>query len=432
MLRKMPRNNDDLVQRLNQLYPKKIDLTLGRIELLLKNLGNPHERLPPVIHVAGTNGKGSIIAFMRAIAEAAGLKVHVYTSPHLVKFNERIRIAGEVVSNEMLLTLLDECEKVNQGHPITFFELTTAIAFLIFSRIPGDLVLLETGLGGRLDATNVLTRPEVTALTPISLDHVEFLGSDITKIAAEKAAIMRPGITSVVAHQMAEVNHIISDTASNVNALCQFQGQDWDFKALEDKLNVRTSRRNSEFSFPCLQGIHQHQNAAQAIACLDAIKKFQFSNFHVEFGLLNAKWLGRLQQLRVGPIVECLKPGWEIWVDGGHNAAAGKILADQAGVWNDRPLFLIFGMIKTKNPEAFIAPLCQYISGVVTVEIEGETSTIKAEKLASLVNKKGISAIPMPSIKEGMKKLMTLSHTPARVLICGSLYLAGQVLDRNH
>ena len=190
----MPLNSSDLVQRLNRLYPKKIDLSLGRIERLLKNLGNPHEHLPPVIHVAGTNGKGSLISFMRAISEAAGLKVHVYTSPHLVQFNERIRIAGDIISNDKLISLLDECELVNEGHPITFFELTTAIAFLAFSRTPADLVLLETGLGGRLDATNVLTRPAVTALTPISVDHVEFLGSHVTNIAAEKAAIMRKGV----------------------------------------------------------------------------------------------------------------------------------------------------------------------------------------------------------------------------------------------
>ena len=428
----MPLNSSDLVQRLNRLYPKKIDLSLGRIERLLKNLGNPHEHLPPVIHVAGTNGKGSLISFMRAISEAAGLKVHVYTSPHLVQFNERIRIAGDIISNDKLISLLNECELVNEGHPITFFELTTAIAFLAFSRTPADLVLLETGLGGRLDATNVLTRPAVTALTPISVDHVEFLGSHVTNIAAEKAAIMRKGVISVIANQERKVNQVIAAIASNVGALCQFQGQDWDFGIPEDKFNIQTSSRNSYYSLPNLQGAHQLQNAAQAITCLDALKKVTFSHKHVEFGLLNAKWPGRLQQLNIGPLMESLSAGWEIWVDGGHNAAAGTILAQQARIWSDRPLFAILGMIKTKNPGAFIAPLCPYLAEIMTVEIEAEESTIKAGELALLVNEKGLRATPMPSIRAAIEKLMVLSLSPARVLICGSLYLAGQVLDKHN
>ena len=432
MQRKMPLNSSDLVQRLNRLYPKKIDLSLGRIERLLKNLGNPHEHLPPVIHVAGTNGKGSLIAFMRAISEAAGLKVHVYTSPHLVQFNERIRIAGDIISNDLLISILDECELVNEGNSITYFELTTAIAFLAFSRTPADLVLLETGLGGRLDATNVLTRPAVTALTPISVDHVEFLGSDITAIAAEKAAIMRKGVTSVIANQEPEVNQVIATIASNVGAFCQFQGQEWHFEPREKKFNIQTGCRKSCFSLPNLQGVHQLQNSAQAITCLDALSGFTFTRKHVEFGLLNAKWPGRLQQLNIGPLMANLSAGWEIWVDGGHNAAAGTILAQQARIWSDRPLFAILGMIKSKNPGAFIAPLCPYLVEIMTVEIEAEESAIKAGELALLVNVKGLKATPMPSIKAAIEKLMMLSLSPARVLICGSLYLAGQVLDKHN
>ena len=428
----MPLNSSNLVQRLNRLYPKKIDLSLGRIERLLKNLDNPHEHLPPVIHVAGTNGKGSLISFMRAISEAAGLKVHVYTSPHLVQFNERIRIAGDIISNDKLIALLEECELVNEGRPITFFELTTAIAFLAFSRTSADLVLLETGLGGRLDATNVLTLPAVTALTPISVDHVEFLGSHITTIAAEKAAIMRRGVTSVIANQEPEVNQVIAAIASNVGALCQFQGQDWDFGIPEDKFKIQTGSRNSYYSLPNLQGTHQLQNAAQAITCLDALKYVTFSHQHVEFGLQNAKWPGRLQQIKFGPLIECLNTGWEIWIDGGHNSAAGTILAEQARFWKDRPLFAILGMIKTKNPGAFVAPLCPYLAGIMTVEIEAEESTIKAGELALLVSEKGLRATPMPSIKVAIEKLMMLSLRPARILICGSLYLAGQVLDKHN
>ena len=424
-------NNLEISDRLNKYYPKKIDLSLGRIERLLEKLGHPQTNLPPVIHVAGTNGKGSVLAFIRAITEAAGLKVHVYTSPHLVKFNERIRVAGEVVSDVTLLSLLNECEAVNAGLPITFFELTTAMGFLAFARTPADLVLLETGLGGRLDATNVLCQPALTALTPISIDHVEFLGESITHIAEEKVAIMRSGVTSVVANQLPKVSEVITNAASTNCIPCQFQGKDWDYQFNNGEFNIKTKVRNSIFSRPILTGDHQLQNAAQAVACLDALEKFTFSKNQIEIGLLNTQWPGRLQRLTVGPLFEHLPSGWELWIDGGHNAAAGSILAKQAQTWGDKPLFAILGMIKTKSPGAFVASLRPYLKGIMTVEIAGQESTISSEELTSLLNENGLRATPASSIGVAIRKFLTLSREPARVLICGSLYLAGQVL-RDH
>ena len=422
----------ELSQRLNQFYPKKIDLSLGRIERLLEILGHPQESLPPVIHVAGTNGKGSVIAFMRAIAEAAGLKVHVYTSPHLVKFNERIRIAGDIISNNALLSVLNECELVNEGHPITFFEITTAMALLEFSRTPADLVLLETGLGGRLDATNVLSRPAVTALTPISVDHVEFLGCHITHIATEKAAIMRKNVPLVMAAQVPEANNIIKKIACDTQVPCQFQGLDWYYEVQKDHFNVQTNYRNADFSLPNLHGAHQLQNATQAITCLDAAGNFSFSDKDVESGFLNADWPGRLQLLSSGTLAEDLPLGWEIWIDGGHNAAAGNMLARQASLWNDRPLFAIIGMIKTKDPNAFVEPLAPYLSGIVTVGIEGEAATISADDLAIMVKETGLNTVSMPSVRSAVGSLISMSKSPARILICGSLYLVGQILCENY
>ena len=422
----------ELLDRLNKYYPKKIDLSLERIESLLEKLGHPQKNLPPVIHVAGTNGKGSVLAFIRAIAEAAGLKVHVYTSPHLVKFNERIRIAGEVVSDDTVHSLLNECEVANARCPITFFELTTAMGFLAFSRTPADLVLLETGLGGRLDATNVLSQPALTALTPISLDHTEFLGEDITDIAAEKVAIMRRGVTSVLASQLPEVSELVTNAALKNYIPCQFQGKDWDYQINNGEFRIKTKVRNSIFPRPILVGDHQLQNAAQAVACVDALDKFTFTKNQIQIGLLNAQWPGRLQRLAVGPLFEYLASEWELWIDGGHNGAAGSVLAKQAQIWDDKPLFVILGMIKTKNPSDFVASLGPYLGGIMTVEIVGQESTFNSQELASLISGKGLRATPAPSIEAAIRRILTLSGEPARVLICGSLYLAGQVLkDHN-
>ena len=429
--RKTLLNSFNLVQRLNRYHPKKIDLSLGRIQRLLGNLGHPEKTLPPVIHVAGTNGKGSVIAFMRAIAEAAGLKVHAYTSPHLIRFNERIRIAGDLISNDSLLSVLNECEMANEGDPISFFEITTAMAFLGFSRTPADLVLLETGLGGRLDATNVLSKPAVTALTPISVDHVGFLGDQISGIAAEKAAIMREGITSIVATQPAEAEDMIATTAANVNARCQFQCLDWDFEAHEGFFSIQTRYRNSEIPLPKLQGAFQLQNAAQAITCLDAVAGYSFSYEDIQSGIQNVDWPGRLQHLNYGPLVEHLPREWELWVDGGHNAGAGMTLAIQASIWSDKPLYAIIGMIKTKDPAAFIMPLAPHLEGILAVSIKGEDASLSADALTTMLRENGLEIQPMLSVEEAITNLITKSNSPARILICGSLYLAGKVLLEN-
>jgi len=421
-----------LIQRLNRYHPKKIDLSLGRIQRLLGRLDHPEKSLPPVIHVAGTNGKGSVIAFMRAIAEAAGLKVHVYTSPHLIIFNERIRIAGDLISNDSLFSLLNQCEMANKGNPISFFEITTAMAFLAFSQTPADLVLLETGLGGRLDATNVLSQPALTALTPISIDHVGFLGDNIYGIAAEKAAIMRKGITSIVATQTPEAKKMISATAAAINAPCQFQCLDWDFEVNEGFFSIQTRYRNSKIPLPNLQGVFQLQNAAQAITCLDAMPHLSFSYEDIVSGILNVDWPGRLQHLTCGPLVEHLPRGWELWIDGGHNAGAATTLALQASIWKDKPLYAIIGMIKSKDPASFILPLAPHLKVIFAVSIKGEDASLSANKLAKMLRENGLECQPQPSIDVAITNLINKSKVPARILICGSLYLAGRVLLENH
>ena len=431
-LRKIPLNNLDIVQRLNLHHPNKIDLSLGRIERILRRLGSPEKRLPPVIHVAGTNGKGSLIAFMRAISEAAGLRTHVYTSPHLIRFNERIRLAGEVVRDDMLSSALDECEAANTNRPITFFEITTAIAFLLFSRIPADLTLLETGLGGRLDATNVLTKPVLTALTPISIDHVGFLGAKIAKIAAEKAAIMKDGVESVVAAQEPSVQSVISRLATDRNIVCHYQGPDWRFEDRKGLFFVQSRFRDAVFSMPRLSGVHQLQNAAQAITCLDASGVHTFLDKDIEEGLQTVNWRGRLQRLFFGPLMQKLPRGWEIWVDGGHNAGAGKILAEQARTWSDKPLFAVIGMMKTKDPDTFIAPFASHLKDIIAVGIESKNdNAIRPFELAKLLKRKGYPVKSCPNVETAVYNLTSLYKVPGRILVCGSLYLVGAILQRH-
>lgn len=426
----MPFDDMDLAERLARLHPRVIDLSLGRIERLLNRLGNPENNLPPVIHVAGTNGKGSVIAFMRAIAEAANLRVHVYTSPHLIRFNERIRLAGAQISDSHLLRLLEDCEKANGDHPITFFEMTTALAFLAFSQEPADLVLLETGLGGRLDATNVIAAPAATVITPVSVDHVGFLGDDIAVIAAEKAAIMRPGVPSVVARQTPAVASVIADKGADLGADLRGEGRDWGFKRHGEHLHLWTDRRQGDFTLPNLAGAHQLQNAAQAVAALDAWTMGSFTDADIDQGLQAADWPGRLQRLTTGPLTELLPGGWELWLDGGHNPAAGEVLAAQAGLWRDKPLHAVIGMISTKDPDAFLSHLVPHLERLQTIAIDGEEASLSADELAQAATAAGLTARPQASLQAAVAGLADGS-VPARILICGSLYLAGQIL-RDH
>jgi dihydrofolate synthase/folylpolyglutamate synthase len=414
-----------------ELHPKLIDLSLDRVEALLGRLGDPHTKLPPVIHVAGTNGKGSVIAFLRAMLEAAGYRVHVYVSPHLMRFNERIRVAGELIAEDALSAVLEECEAANKGELITFFEITTAAAFLAFTRTPADLVLLETGLGGRLDATNLVARPALTVITPVSMDHQHFLGETLAEIAGEKAGILKPGVTCVVATQKPAAAGVIAETAGRVGAPLVRQGVDWTIRGSEDALLYQAGARTRVLSPPGLNGGHQFQNAGLALACVDHLDDFAVAEDAIARGLATAEWPGRLQRLDQGPLVTMLPEGWELWVDGGHNADAASALAEEARNWHARPLNLIVGMMENKDPEGFLTPLAPYTRRLRAVAIPGEKGSQSAERIAAAGEALDLDAKAAKSVTMALADIIQSGVGPSRVLICGSLYLVGTVL-RDH
>ncbi|HEX3952102.1 MAG TPA: folylpolyglutamate synthase/dihydrofolate synthase family protein [Stellaceae bacterium] len=423
---------DRVLARLMQLHPKKIDLSLGRTEHMLALVGNPHERLPPTIHVAGTNGKGSTVATMRACLEAAGYRVHVYTSPHLVRFNERIRLAGRIIDEDALLDVLEECERANAGAPITFFEITTAAAFLAFARTPADFVLLETGLGGRHDSTNVIRRPAATAITPISLDHQAFLGDTIAAIAGEKAGILKPGAPGVIGPQLAEAAAVFEARAAEIGAPLHRWNHEWRCEARGDGVRYEGSRWRLDLPLPSLLGAHQIDNAGTAIACLEQLDGVSLPGSAIADGLRHIEWAARLQHLTRGPLVAMLPPGWELWLDGGHNPGAGAVLAAAAAKWRDRPLDLIVGMLKTKDAGGFLAPLVPHTRSLRAVTIPGEENPHPATLIAASARTLGILAEEAPSIETALHDIIDGAKSdPARVLICGSLHFAGVALAQN-
>lgn len=417
-----------ILERLTKLHPKAIDLSLGRVERLLDRLGDPQNNLPPVIHVAGTNGKGSVVAFMRAMLEAAGRRVHVYTSPHLVRFGERIRVAGSIIEDEPLIGLLEECERANRDDPITFFEITTAAAFLAFARAPAEAVILETGLGGRLDATNTVQRPVLTVLTPISLDHQAFLGESLTAIAGEKAGILKPGVACVVADQERAARKVIAQRAEIVGAPLVHEGRDWFVQRIGERMHYRAGERRRDLPVPRLLGAHQVRNAGLAIAALDHGPGLAVPEAALALGLTTVEWPARLQQLRHGRLFDLLPEPWELWLDGGHNPAAGKVLASQARAWRDRPLGIVCGMLTTKDVASFLKPLVGRAEQLVAIAIPGEANSRSAEDVASLARAVGHPAATAPDLASAVGHLTATLSRPGRILICGSLYLAGKVL----
>jgi dihydrofolate synthase/folylpolyglutamate synthase len=425
-----PAASDRVLARLMQLHPKKIDLSLGRIERLLAALGNPHERLPPVIHVAGTKGKGSTVAIMRACLERAGYRVHAYTSPHLVRFHERIRLAGQLIEEEALLALLEECERANRGDQITFFEITNAAAFLAFARVPADIVLLEVGVGGRLDSTNVVRRPAVTAITPISLDHQAFLGDTVAAIAGEKAGILKPGVIGVIAPQPDDAEHVIEARAAAVGAPLYRSGGEWRCAASAHGMRYEGQRWRLDLPVPSLLGAHQILNAGTAIACLEQLAGFTLSAVAIAGGLRHIDWPARLQHLERGPLLDMLPRGWELWLDGGHNPAAGEVLGAVAADWRDRPLDLIVGMLNTKDAAGFLAPLAPYARRLRAVTIPGEDNALPAASIVAAAHLVGIAAQEAESVAAALKDIIG-GREPGRVLICGSLHFAGVVLAEN-
>jgi len=423
-------SSDQVLERLSRLHPKLIDLSLGRIERLLKALGNPHEKLPPVIHVAGTNGKGSTIATLRACLEAGGYRVHAFTSPHLVRFHERIRLAGRLIEENALVTLLEECERANGGEPITFFEITNAAAFLAFARVPADVVLLEVGLGGRLDSTNVVHRPAVTAITPISLDHQALLGDTIAQIAGEKAGILKPGVPAVVGPQPEEAEAVIEACAIELETPLSRWQHEWRCDAADDGMRFAGERWQLDLPKPSLAGAHQIANAGAAIACLQHLRDLRVSAEAIAAGLRQIEWPARLQRLTRGPLVEMMPAGWELWLDGGHNPGAGAVLAQFVPGWRDRPLYLVVGMLNTKDSAGFLRPLAPHAKALAAVTIPGEQNPLPAEAIAEAARSVGLPATTAPSVEAALRDIS--SNSPAgRMLICGSLHFAGTVLAAN-
>jgi len=424
--------SDAILARLMTLHPKIIDLSLDRIERLLDDLGRPQDRLPPVVHIAGTNGKGSVAAFMRAALESAGYSVHAYTSPHLVRFHERVRLAGEPIAESALAAFLERCEAVNGGAPITYFEITTAAAFLAFAETPADILLLECGLGGRLDATNLVARPLATVITPVSIDHQHFLGETLREIAGEKAAIQKPGVPSVIGPQEPEAAAAIDAVAARTGAPTFRYGRSYSVERAAAGLIYSAGGRRVMLPFPSLPGGHQVDNAAVAIAALERLKGFAVSEQDMANGLLRATWPARLQRLTKGPLADLLPDGWELWLDGGHNAAAGAALAAHAAAeWRDRPLFIVCGMLNNKQADLFLAAFAEVAAGARTVAIPGEQTAFSAADLAQIAGNAGLAAAPADDPAAAVASLVAERKKPARVLICGSLYLAGRVLAEN-
>lgn len=426
--------SDIVLERLMALHPKIIDLSLERMWRLLDKLDHPEQKLPPVIHVAGTNGKGSLIAYLRAILEAAGYRVHTYISPHLVRFNERIRLGGELISEQALSDLLAHCEQANGGENITYFEITTAAALEAFAQTPADILLLETGLGGRLDATNVIARPALTAITPVSLDHHQYLGTTITEIAAEKAGIIKPEVPVIVGPQSAQALAVIENKAAQMSAPVFAFGQDWNCSVSDTTAEwiYESNGDVQRYPLPNLAGNHQIANAATALACLENLKDFDVKSASIEAGLQNVEWPARMQRLRSGPIFDALPDHVEVWLDGGHNAAAAEQIRNSFESWNRaeaKPTFLVCAMLNTKNQEAFFRQLTGFIEFGASIPVTGEAASTPPDLLAEFANNAGLSLSPAASLDAAVNLLQPrLSAQPCRLLIAGSLYMAGDIL----
>lgn len=433
-------SSDVVIARLMALRPKMIDLSLGRILRLLERLGDPHLRVPPLIHVGGTNGKGSTIAFMRAILEAGGLSVHVDTSPHLVRFNERIRMGrpggGRFVEDDMLADALLRCEKANGGEPITFWEIMTAAAFLLFSEHPADVVLLEVGLGGRFDASNVVPHPACAVVTPVSLDHADYLGDTVTKIAGEKAGIFKRGAPAVIAPQEPEPTAVLETAAERVGASRILIGaQDFNVHEAGGRLVYEDEDGLLDLPLPRLTGRHQHVNAGTAIAALRAAGYGALPAVAFERGMREADWPARLQRLARGELAALLPNGAELWLDGGHNPDGGRVLAQAMADLADRnpaPLVMIAGLLSTKDAGATLGHFRGLAQRLYAVPIQNQLVARPAEEVATLAREAGLAAETAGSVEQALREIAGRDWpAPPRILICGSLYLAGEVLSAN-
>ena len=409
-----------VIERLHALYPRMIDLSTVRLDRLLGLLDHPELRLPPVIHVAGTNGKGSTCAFLRAIGEAAGMRVHVFTSPHLVRFNERIRLAGQIVDDATLEAALAEVEQVNAGAEITVFEVLMAAAFMLFARVPAELCVLEVGLGGRHDATNVVVHPVASAIASISLDHREMLGPTIEIIAAEKAGIMKPAVPVVTGRQEPAVLEVFRAEAALVGTVLRARDADWWIEPAGTGLRYTDATGALDLPKPSLPGVFQYDNAGIAVAAIRA-SGLDISDAAIAAGIGAAEWPARMQRL-TGRLAAMLPAGWELWLDGGHNPGGGVALGEHLAGWSDRPVHVIVGMKKAKDSAEFLRPILPHASSLWAVSEPHQHLALPVE---AIIEASGGVARPGPTVAEALAKL---SGPPARVLICGSLYLAGEVL----
>ena len=425
-----------VLKRFERLHPKAIDLSLDRVMRLLHDLGSPHLRTPPVIHIAGTNGKGSTLAFLRAMFEAGGYRVHAFISPHLRRFHERISLGGPggtaPIAEEHLIDVLVRAERANAGAPMTFFEITAAAAFLAFAETPGDVLLLETGLGGRLDATNVVEKPLLTIITPISFDHCAYLGNTLQQIAGEKAGILKPGVPCIVARQPDEALRAIAARAAVTGSPLHAAGINWDAFEQHGRLVLQDENALLDLPLPRLIGRHQIDNAGCALAAARRAEGLPLSEADLAAGLAKAVWPGRMERLGPGALYDFTSPGSEIWVDGGHNPAAGEVLARVIADLEERvpcPIHLICGMMATKDAAGFLKHFKGLVEYVVTVPIPGQPNCYAPDALAALARGEGLHAVPAADLESAMAASRALSGGPVRLLITGSLYLAGHVLD---
>ncbi|SNB67942.1 dihydrofolate synthase / folylpolyglutamate synthase [Arboricoccus pini] len=425
--------SDLILARLSSLHPKKIDLSLGRVSRLLEALGHPERHLPPIVHIAGTNGKGSTLAMLHAMIDAAGLRAHRYISPHLVRFNERIMLNGQPIDEARLSDCLDRCERANADQPITFFEITTAAAFLAMAADSADLVLLETGLGGLYDATNVIDRPALSLLTPISMDHEAFLGDNISKIAISKAGILKPGCLGIVGPQPGSALDVIKAHAAEIGAPLLIHGRDWLARAEDDFLVVEDGDTTISLPRPALKGAHQIQNGGLAVMAARHLPSLIIDEHAIASGLRRVVWPARLQRLTQGPLVESLGGMHDLWLDGGHNPAAGEVLAESLGALSaGRPVHLVVGMLQTKDFANFLKPLVSRVASITTVPLPEEPGAgHAAEELAAVVVAENGQANIATSLEDATAGLARRLKRPSLVLICGALYLAGYVLRTN-
>jgi dihydrofolate synthase/folylpolyglutamate synthase len=429
----------DLIARLSALHPKAIDLNLDRMHGLLERLGHPERKLPPVIHVAGTNGKGSTIAYLRAILEAANLNVHVYTSPYLVRINESYRLGkaggGVLAGDDELRAAFEHCERVNDGAPITIFEIETTAAFWLFAQHPADVVLLEVGLGGRLDATNVIDAPLATVITPIGMDHTEFLGDTLTQIAGEKAAIIKRSVPVISAEQPPEAMAVIEQQAKRMRAPLHAAGEAWHVNVERGRLVYQDERGLMDLAAPKLFGRHQFDNAGLAIATLRVLDAFRIDAAAFEAGILRAEWPARMQRLASGALLDLAPQACELWLDGGHNADGGRVVAAALGDLEERvsrPLVVIVGMMGNKDAESFLANFAGLTRHIIAVQVPDRDNAMSPDTVADAARHLGMRVETSPGVEAALRSLTRLAYeVPPRILITGSLYLAGYVLAAN-